>query len=169
MPIPSRASSGLRRWSGSILAKHRAARILLAALDAMQQAIPLDEVALTQPARADAADLRMQRPHVEPGTPQRHSVADEPPAQFVEHLDDALDTLAFAQQPTCDLTARDRSAQAGVGALGVRGGSSPLVVVSARRCGMVRSLGSSCSLDVAMQYGLSGINSFIKADGAAGR
>jgi hypothetical protein len=50
----------------------------------MQDAVVLDDLAVAQPAQADAANLRVQNPHMIGGTPQWHIVAEEPPAQLVK-------------------------------------------------------------------------------------
>src|SRR5690349_24219929 len=58
----------------------------------------------------------MQCPDMERSAPERHAVADDPPAQFVEQLDGAVDAGAFAQDPATDPPARYRRAQAGMDA-----------------------------------------------------
>ena len=98
----------------------RAAQKLVGPLIALQYPVFFDYIERTQPARADAADLRMQRPHVEGRAEQRQTVADKAPAQLVEQFDVAVDVGAFAQNPAPNLPPRYRRAQAGIGAFGAK-------------------------------------------------
>ncbi len=98
----------------------RAAQKFVGRFVALQDPVFLDDLERTQPTHANAADLRMQCPHVEGRAEQRQTVTDKAPAQFVEHLDVAVDVRAFAQEPAPDLPARYRCAQAGIGAFGAK-------------------------------------------------
>ena len=62
----------------------RAEPIFVGLFRAVQDAVVLDDLAVAQPAQADAANLRVQDPHMIGGTPQWHIVAEEPPAQLVK-------------------------------------------------------------------------------------
>ena len=55
---------------------------------------------------------------MECGAPQRHIVAEQPPAQLVEQFGPAVDLWSLDQQPARDLAARDRCTQAGIGTFG---------------------------------------------------